>query len=243
MRCKLICCEIFVREACLAIAMSPHTVDPEFTPKGAHDMSDYLREILQASIDKAEEKGCYDAILLGIGLCGNGIVGLKSKTIPMVVPRAHDCCTLTLGSREKFMEYFKDDLSAEWSSAGYMERGETYTKETDTTKMLGLDMEYEVFVQQYGEDNAKYLWEMLHPAPVSDEMIFIDVPETSHLNALEKLKVEADKKGKRIRILPGDMRMIRDLICGNWDDKDFLIVPPGKEIKGVYDQDRVITYE
>jgi hypothetical protein len=65
---------------------------------------------------------------------------------------------------------------------------------------------------------------------------------TSHLNAVEKLKEEADKMGKRVRILPGDMRMIRDLIFGNWDEKDFLIVPPGKEIKGIYDQDRVIAY-
>lgn len=241
MRYKLISCEVFVREICLAIAESPHTVDPEFTPKGAHDTSDYLRSMLQERIDAADKKGTYQAILLGFGLCGNSTVGLKAGTIPLVIPRAHDCCTLFLGSREKFLEYFKDNLSAEWSSAGYMERGDTYTRETDTTKMLGLDMEYETYVKLYGEDNAKYIWETLHPKPVSEELIYIDVLETAHLDFKARIAMEAEKQGKPLRVLPGDMRMLRDLVNGSWED--FLVVPPGKRIKGIYDQDRVITYE
>jgi len=240
MRLKLICCEVFLREACLCIANSPHTVDPEFTPKGAHDTSSYLRELLQRKINETEEQGIYDAILLGYGLCGNGIVGLKSSKIPLVIPRAHDCCTIFLGSRQKFIEYFKDDLSAEWSSVGYMERGDNYTRLTDTTKMLGLDMEYEELVKKYGEDNAEYLWETLHPIKDSMDLIYIDVPETSNPACLEKIKKEAEKQGKSVRVLPGDIRMIQSLVWGNWDEKDFLIVPPGHTVKGVYDQELVI---
>lgn len=241
MRYKLICCEVFLREACFAISLSPHTVDPEFTEKAAHDMPNQLKELLQEKINKAEECGYYDAILLGFGLCGNGTVGLKSSKVPLIIPRAHDCCTIFLGSREKFLEYFRDNLSAEWTSAGYMERGESYTRETDTTKMLGLDMEYEKYVELYGEDNAKYLWEILHPAPVSDELTYIDTPETTHLNFIEKIKEEAQGSNKKLRILPGNTRMIHKLIMGDWDEKDFLIVMPGKEIKGVYDQEKVVT--
>ncbi len=242
MRYKLICCEVFVREACLAIATSPHTVDPEFTPKGAHDDSSHLRELLQGLMDTAEAKGEYDAILLGFGLCGNSTIGLKTKKIPMIIPRAHDCCTLFLGSRDKFVEHFKDNLSAEWSTTGYMERGDTYTRETNTTEMLGLDMGYEEYVRLYGEDNAKYLWETLHPQPTSKELIYIDVPETTQPEYLIKLREEAAKQGKTVRILPGSMILIRKLVHGDWDEKDFLVVPAGKETKGVYDQDSVITY-
>lgn len=241
MRYKLICCEVFLREACLSIANSPHSVDPEFTPKGAHDMSSYLRELLQKKIDETENQGVHDAILLGYGLCGNGTVGLKNSKIPLVIPRAHDCCTIFLGSREKFVEYFKDDLSAEWSSVGYMERGNNYTRQTDTTQILGLDMEYGELVKKYGEDNAQYLWETLHPKKHNKELIFIDVPETARPEYLEKLKQEAEKQGKSVRILPGDIRIIQSLVNGNWDEKDFLIVPPGHTIKGVYDQVKVVT--
>lgn len=241
MKYKLIGCEVFLREACLSIATSPHTIDPEFTPKGAHDLSSHLKEVLQSKIDETEEKGIYDAILLGYGLCGNGIIGLKSKKIPLVIPRAHDCCTIFLGSRSKFLTYFQDNLSAEWSTVGYMERGENYTREADTTKMLGLDMEYSELVKQYGEDNAQYLWETLHPKTHNDELIYIDVPETSNPVFLEKLREVASKQGKTVRVLPGDIKMIKGLLWGNWDNEDFLVVPPGHEVKGVYDQDKVIT--
>ncbi len=50
---KLIACEVFYREVCACVAASPHRVDIEFTPKGAHDRSDNLREMLQAKIDAA----------------------------------------------------------------------------------------------------------------------------------------------------------------------------------------------
>lgn len=241
MRYKLICCEVFLREACLAVSKSPLTIDPDFTPKAAHDMPEDMRKLIQTKIDEADNLGYYDGILLGYGLCGNGTVGLKARSIPLVIPRAHDCCTVFLGSREKFLEFFKDNLSAEWTSVGYMERGESITRETDTTKMLGLDLEYEKFVELYGEENAKYLWETLHPESNSDELIYIDTPATCHLCFKDKIKDEADKQDKTLRILPGNAKMIDDLIMGDWDEKDFLMVKPGEEIKGVYDQEKVMT--
>lgn len=240
MRFKLICCEVFLREACIAIAGSANTVDPEFTPKGAHEQSDYLRRLIQSKIDAVEQEGGYDAILLGFGLCGNSTAGIKARSIPVVIPRAHDCCTIFLGSKEKFVEYFKDNLSAEWSSAGYMERGDSYIRETDTGKLLGLDKSYEDLVEQYGEENAQYLWETLHPDFHGNELIFIQIPETAHLGYLEKLKTLADEQGKGVRVLDGDMRLIRGLINGDWNEKEYLVVPPGKEINPVYDQEKII---
>ncbi|MGI6537014.1 MAG: DUF1638 domain-containing protein [Caldicoprobacterales bacterium] len=241
MRYKLICCEVFLREACYCIAGSPHTVDPVFTPKEAHNKPACLKEQLQEMIEEAEKAGIYDAVLLGFGLCGNGIVGLKSTSVPLVIPRAHDCCTILLGSREKFLRYFGDKLSAEWSSAGYMERGGSFTRLTDTNHIPGLDMEYEELLKKYGEENARYIWETLHPKKDLSELIYIDIPETSNPAYIELLKNEADKTDKKLRVLPGEIGMIQSLIWGNWDEREFLIVPPGHAVKGVYDQEEVIT--
>lgn len=240
MKYKLICCEVFMREACLAIASSPHTIDPVFTPKGAHEKSDYLRGLIQSKIDELEAEGEYDAVLLGFGLCGNSTAGIQARSIPLVIPRAHDCCTIFLGSKEKFSEYFGDNLSAEWSSAGYMERGDSYLRETDTGELLGLDKSYEDLVEMYGEENAQYLWETLHPNLHSNELIYIEIPETAHLGYQKKLEELALEQGKTVRILNGDMRLIRNLIDGAWNEKEFLIVPPGETIKAVYDKDEII---
>ena len=129
MKLKLICCEVFLREACLILSNSPHTIDPEFTPKGSHDNPAQLRKLLQDKINSIPSSAGYDAVLLGYGICGNATAGLTAGSVPLIIPRAHDCCTILLGSRERFVECFQKNLSAEWSSAGYMERGENYLRE------------------------------------------------------------------------------------------------------------------
>ncbi|MGI6778945.1 MAG: DUF1638 domain-containing protein [Acetivibrionales bacterium] len=237
---KLICCEVFMRMACLAIAHTPHIIDPEFTELGAHEDPEKLRDDLQKRVDKADACGKYDAILLGYGLCGNGTVGIKAGTVPLVIPRAHDCCTIFLGSKDKFIEYFKDNLSSEWSSVGYMERGSDYLRDTDTGKLLGMDKDFEQLVEQYGEENAEFIWETLHPKPNNNEIIFIEVPELAHLGYLSRIKSLAEKEGKTLQVFKGDMALINGLIQGNWNDRDYLIVSPGKKIKAIYDQNKVM---
>lgn len=243
MKFKLICCEVFMRMACFAIAGSPHTVDPEFTPLRAHEDADRLREDIQHRIDAAGRHGGYDAILLGMGLCGNATAGLKAGSVPLVMPRAHDCCTIFLGHRNKFLEYFKEDLSSQWSSHGYMERETAYLRETETGKFLGLDKDYQELVDQYGEENARFIWETLHPQTHSSELIYISVPGFEHLGTFDKLKAFAQEQEKSVRLLEGDMRLVRNLLNGDWDEEEYLVVPPGKEIKAVYDHDRVVTSE
>ena len=230
-----------MREACIAISQTCNIINPEFTPKGAHENSDKLRELIQSKINDTVETDKYDAILLGFGLCGNATAGLKASNIPLVIPRAHDCCTIFLGSKNKFIEYFKDNLSKEWSSTGYMERGDSYLRESDVGKSLGIKTGYEEFVDLYGEENAEYLWETLHPEAKDKELIYIEIEETAHLGYCQKIRAMADKEGKTVKVLEGDMGIIRNLINGDWDAKDFLVVPPGKSMRSHYDFDQVIS--
>ena len=123
MRLKLIACEIMYRELCAAVARSVNLVDVEFLPKGLHDigqagMSGRLADVL-AGVDETR----YEAVLLGYGLCSNGLVGLAARSIPLVVPRAHDCITLFLGSKERYLEYFQDHPGVYFKTSGWIERG------------------------------------------------------------------------------------------------------------------------
>jgi len=121
MHLKLIACEVLLREVCFCIAQSPHVIDLEFTEKDDHNRSDYLRGLIQSKIDAAEQSDRkYDAILLGYGLCGNSTVDIIARQKPVVIPRAHDCCTLFLGSKLRFKEFFANNPSLPFSSGGYM---------------------------------------------------------------------------------------------------------------------------
>ncbi len=239
---KLIGCEVFLRESCLATAQSKNTIDPEFTPKAAHEDAQNLKDMIQKKIDEVEKTDVYDAILLCFGLCGNSVVGLKAGHIPLVIPRAHDCCTIFLGSKEKFLRHFSDKLSAEWSCAGYMERGDDYLRETESGKLLGYNMSYDDCVKKYGEENAKYLWQTLNPEPSCDSLIYIEMPGTEHPGFRKKMEAEAVRKGRELEVIRGDMRLIRALVEGEWNSDEFLVVPPGKTIKAVYDRQEIVSY-
>ena len=89
------------------MARSPNRIDVEFLPKGLHDigqagMSARLAEVL-AAVDESK----YDALLLGYALCSNGVVGLGARSIPLVIPRGHDCITFFFGSKERYLDYFR----------------------------------------------------------------------------------------------------------------------------------------
>ncbi len=241
---KLIACDVLTREVCHCIARSPNTVDVEFTEKGAHEDSDRLRLLLQERIDKTAEKGSpYDAILLAYGLCGNATARLTARNIRLVVPRAHDCCTIYLGSRRRFKELFSDNPSRPFSSAGYMERGDSYLHDGDTGRLLGLDRSYEDFVAQYGEENAKYIMETLtlsRDANTDSKVIYIDVPETSQKEYASLCREKAEKEGRQFIRVEGSIGLIRKLVEGNWSDEEFLIVEPGQRIRAVYDWEEIL---
>jgi len=246
---KCIACEVFYREVCHCVADTPHRVDVEFTEKNAHEKSDFLRSLLQSKIDAAENGSeQYDAILLCFGLCGNGVVSLGARRTRLVLPRAHDCCTLFLGSRITFKEHFAENPSLPFSSVGYMERGTAWIHDASAIKVPGADKSYEEYVALYGEENAKYIMETLTTSvetAITDRkdnrIVFIDVPELSHLGFAEKCRAQAEASGRQFVRLPGDMRLIRKLLHGEWDPEEFLVVEPGERIAGVYDWDAVVS--
>ena len=243
---KFICCDVFARIACDLVAKSPHIVDLEFVPMLVHMEPEKLKRMIQEKIDNTMSEGVmgrkYDALILGFGLCGNAVIGL-SCPIPMIIPRAHDCCTVFMGSKEKFIDAFGSILSARWCCTGYFERGMLLSIGFSDLEQLSnykTSAEYMGYVEQYDEETADYLWEMLHPIRESDESVYIKIDGYEYSNSLELYKADMDEAGVKLKIVDGDISMLEALINGEWDDDRFLTVPPGKKIEGVYDMKQVV---
>ena len=237
MRLKLICCEVMYREVCFLAANSPHICDTEFLPKGLHDLGvDKMRPRLQEKIDGIPV-GAYDAILLGYGLCNNGIAGLTARATKLVVPRAHDCITLFLGSRKRYREFFDAHPGTYYRTTGWIERGDG-EKIDDVTisQKLGLFMKYDELVGKYGEDNAKYIMETMGDLTANyDRIAFIDMGLACEADFARVAENEAREQGFKYEKIQGSMDILRKLVNAEWDE-DFLVVQPGEQIKASHDE-------
>lgn len=240
MRLKLISCEIFYREMCAAVARSPHQVEIEFLPKGLHDIgAPGMLQRVQQGVDGAGRG--WDAVLIGYALCGNGIVGLTARGVPLVVPRGHDCITLFLGSRERYLEYFNSHPGVYFKTTGWIERGAALNQLSIQGK-TGIGWSYGELAAKYGEENARYLLDQLGGYANYRQLTFIRMGIEPDGSFEATARGEADRRGWKFEAVDGDMSLIHRLVNGQWGEKDFLIVPPGWRVVATYD-DRVIAAE
>jgi hypothetical protein len=231
----LIACAVVHRECYHCASLSRNVIDIRLLDKGLHDIgAGKMCAKLQAEID-AVDCSRYDAILLGYGLCNNGTLGLKAS-IPIVIPRAHDCITLLFGSKERYRQYFDAHPGTYYLSSGWVERGtSSLDNESSTTAAMGM-RSYEEYVEQYGEETAKYLMETLGHMQHYTALAYID----THVGEFEEYKAQTRKRaadtGWEYDELSGSTDLIMRLLNGDWDDESFLIVEPGHTAAASYDE-------
>lgn len=242
-RYKLIACAVLARECYHCAATSSNIIDLKLVQQGLHDVGEAkMSASLQQEID-AVDQDQYDAILLGYGLCNNGIRNLRAS-VPIVVPRAHDCITLLLGSKEEYLAYFNENPGVYFRSTGWHERSvSNMSNPESTTRRMGM-ASYEEYVEKYGEDNAKYLWEVLgdHLRNYS-RLTYIDVQIPGSRQSVEASQAMADEHSWSYSEVSGSVRLLRKLMDGDWDESEFLVVLPGQTIDASYGDDIVRTVQ
>ena len=228
-RLKLIACEVSFRELCLCAARSPNTIDLDFVRRGLHDNPEEMRRQLQAKIDETDETKD-QAIALAYGLCSNGIAGLRARRLPLILPRAHDCITFFLGSKETYLRHFLEHPGTYYYTVGWLERGGDSVPRTREAGE-GLNLGWQKLVEKYGEENARYLMEVAG-AWVKNytHAVFIDMGLGPDHLGRERVKQAAQGHGWEYAELTGSLDLLRRLTDGPWEAEDFLIVPPGHQI-------------
>jgi hypothetical protein len=245
MRIRLIACEVLAREFSYATATSKHVFDTKLMAFGLHETPDKLREALQEEIDEAEGQG-YDLIILGYGLCSRGTAELVARSIPIVIPRCHDCITLFLGSRARYNEEFTAHPGTYYYSAGWVERkqGEVNQGILDSVHEGAYQQHYLEYVEKYGEDNAKFLIEQeTQWLQNYDRVALIDMG-LGDVEEYRRFTTElAASRGWEHTEIAGDLSLVTHLAHGEWDSEDFLRVEPGRTIAESFGEDILTTRE
>lgn len=225
MRLKFILCKVMQREAYFCASRSRSIADIVLMPQGLHDTPQLLRQQVQGELNKTADAAGkpYDAMLLGYGLCSNGIAGLKSS-LPIAVARGHDCMTLLLGSRKLYREYFDTHKGVYWYSVGWIEN----------TLMPGQERYEKMLAEytgKYGEDNAKYLIEVEQTwIKEYRRATFIDWHLPGTTEAIAYTKQCAEYLHWDYDRIEGDSGLMQRLVDAEWNEEDFLVVPPGHVI-------------
>lgn len=244
MRLKLVACEVLAREVEAAAEASTSEIDATLLRFGLHDVGpEEMSKALQAEIDRAEGEGRFEAVALAYGLCNNGTVGLGARKLPLVLPRAHDCITMLLGSRERYRAEFEREPGTYWLSPGWIERHESEKGELSVQARMGLFKKREEYARLYGEENADYLMETLHAETHYTRLALVDTGlgevEAYRAHARER----AAKEGLRFEEMKGDRSLLDRLLAGGWDAREFLVLAPGERVRAVYDHDEVVSAE
>jgi hypothetical protein len=203
--------------------------DTVFMDYGLHRVPNKMTGTLQETIDAIEEPSL---VVLGYGLCGNGLRGLRAGQHTLLVPRADDCIALLLGSYQAYMREFQAVPGTYYLSKGWLESGSHPL------------IEYEEYVPRFGAKEA--MWLMDQQYQHYERLVLVahsqaDL-ETYRPQALEVARF-CERWGMRYEEILGSdgyvrrlVELVRAAVKGTTSitdlaDGDFLVVPAGDEIQ------------
>jgi hypothetical protein len=223
-RIGLIACRVFEDEIALHGRGLPRFVETRFLEVGLHDRPQELRRTLQLEIDRMDARGGLDVIVLAYALCGLGTAGLRAGTVPLVIPRAHDCITVFMGCKNRFACQQAACPDSYYFTPGWM-------KAKRTPGFERLESLREELSKKFEPEDVEYLLE----AEVANwaqhgRAVFLDLGTRGADSRAEEAEASARELGWKFERLPGDPALLKDLLSGSWDDERFLVVPPGASI-------------
>lgn len=234
---KIIGCSVFKNKLEEILEKNSLKFDVEFINMKNHLDPEKLKEKIREEIIKTENEvdnetnrrniKKYKKIILLYGLCGNSTVGLSS-TLPLAIPKVHDCCSIFLGSSKIFYELFETKLSSEWYTSDYLEEMEKIKEEDPNFTMSYTTLKLEYLINKYGEDNGTYLFETF--SAMEKEIIFI---KTSNKNDEENIK-KLSKQYRSLEIMEGNFQLLHDIVIGKYNE-EILYLNSGEKICCTYD--------
>jgi hypothetical protein len=225
----VIACKVFQSLIAEHLSEDP-SVDPvqtrvrqvTFMDYGLHRVPSNLTWTLQEAIDSIEEPSL---VVLGYGLCGNGLDGIKAGKHTLLVPRADDCIAILLGSYRKYIQEFEETPGTYYLTKGWLESGSNPLQE------------YQEYVEKYGQESAAWIMDQQYRH--YERLVFV----AHNQQDLEKYRPQAqevarycERWGMRYQEILGSDGYVRRLIevaaeldKANYDD--FVVILPGGETR------------
>jgi hypothetical protein len=203
-------------------AMLPRELPVTYLDITLHNTPKKLAAALQQEIDAVGEPS---TIIVGYGLCGNGLVGVKARTHTLVIPRTHDCVAIFLGSHQRYVQRFFANPNTYYLTRGWLEAKDEPLQD------------YLDYVRDYDEETADYLVEMKYRHYRKLCMVGFNRQELDECRPMA-MRV-ADFCGKRWNMeyeeVIGSTALLEALVRAPADienaGSEFVVVPPQGQIE------------
>ncbi|MEX0326857.1 MAG: DUF1638 domain-containing protein [Puniceicoccaceae bacterium] len=225
--CAILSCDVFQEELFNYLESPQELGAMALLEMGLHDQPDVLRQEVQKTIDRLEAMPNIETILLLYGVCGNGLIGIQAKRCQLVIPRAHDCISILLGSPDKHQAVLKENPGTYFYSPGWV-RGRRVPGPDRDAHLL------EFYSEKYPDDE-----EMVEDLIEADHETYEHHNCAAYVDLTENAGAESYCKdcaaslGWQYRRLQGDASLLKDFLSGNWDDARFLVAGPGQPIEAL----------
>ncbi len=239
LRLKIIACGVFEQELQAVAERSPNEVDVQLLDAGLHAAPERLRLLAQEAIDAASRSGRYDAVALAYGLCGRGTTGLTAREVPLVLPRAHDCISLFLGSARAYAEQFARNPGTFYFTTGWFKH-KAHPERTRLAAARKFAPEFHPhfgeFRDRYGEQNARYIVEFLESWRRNYRRAALIDHGFATAEHEQTTRAVAEAAGWDYERLEGSLALLQGLADGHWDEERFIVAPPGYVLVATNDE-------
>jgi hypothetical protein len=211
-----------VMESLLAHLLPPGLArDVQYLDYGLHRVPAKLTWTLQEAIDSVEESSL---IVLGYGLCGNGLHGIQAGRHTLLIPRMDDCIAILLGSRKRYLEEFESEPGTYYLSKGWLESGSHPLKE------------YQEYVEKYGPEDAAWIMDQQYAH--YERLVLVTHDEAdleTYRPQAEEVAAYCAQWGLRYEEIVGSDAYVRRLVevaaALDKADDQFVVVPPGGTVR------------
>jgi hypothetical protein len=187
-----------------------------YLDQGLHCFPQKMPALIQDQINWAADHS--GQIILGYGLCSNGIVGIVAKDKGLIVPRCHDCIAFFLGSCSAYHLAFKEHPGTFYLTSGWIK------ERKDPLSII--ENEY---IPRLGRKTA--IWGMKEELKHYSHFVFINTgagrPEHLRRRSLENAKFFK----KQFNEVQGKLSYFKKLLYGPYLDEDFIFIKPGEQVK------------
>lgn len=215
-RFALVACEIMKTEI-EAAARGLDRVRTHYLDQGLHRTPALMAGRIQEIVDRLA--GDVDVVVLGYGLCANGIVGVQARGCDLIVPRCHDCIGFFLGSPKAYLDDFYSRPGSYYLTPGWI------AEKKDPLSIIEED-----YMPRYGRKKAE--WAKKEELKHYTHMVLVDTG-VDDLEPLRRIAMKnADYFGMDyLEIKGGSREFFHKLVAGPYPEEEFLLVRPGEEIR------------